>query len=215
VNSAKVQDIDKKRTSKFASSLDSQNSTLTMDDVVRVSNGPNRGKQGGVKHIFRQNIFIYSRQEQDNSGIFVAQARHCSLMGQTPSQSQAAMVAQSPRRQGGPPERGGQGGERRQSGGVQDFRRDPMLQKEVVIRKGPWKGYLGIVQIASDKSFKIALQALNKMISVSRDYVKEKVHAKQENKGPSAGYGYHAQTPLLGNQTPAWSRDGGMTPVHY
>jgi transcription elongation factor SPT5 len=210
VHSAKVQDIDKKRTSKFASSLDSQNNTLTVDDVVRVGNGPNRGKQGGIKHIFRQNIYIYSRQEQDNSGIYVAQARHCSLMGQAASHSQAAMVAQSPRRSG-PMET--KGGDRRASGGVQDFRRDPMLQKEVVIRKGPWKGYLGIVQVASDKSFKIALQALNKMISVSRDFVKEKDSAKQEAKGPAAAYGYHAQTPLLGSQTPAWSRDGGMTPA--
>lgn len=213
VESAKLQDIDRKRTSKFATALDStQENTVSVDDVVKVLNGGNQGKQGPIKHIYRHSIFIYSRQELDNGGIFVAQARHCLLMGQTANHM--GLAARSPKVHGGG-DRDENGANKRDTR-IQNFRRDPWIGLKVFITRGPFKGYHGSVLAATEDKLRVALLALNKNVSILRKWIK----IKDEKVSAGANYGFTAQTPLLGSQTPAYGgatparADGGMTPMH-
>jgi transcription elongation factor len=45
-------------------------------DVVKVIDGPHSGRNGEVKHLFRNFAFLFSRMMMDNGGIFVCKCRH-------------------------------------------------------------------------------------------------------------------------------------------
>ena len=52
-----------------------------MKDVVKVIDGPHSGRQGEIKHVFRNFAFLHSRMMMDNGGIFVCKCRHLVLAG--------------------------------------------------------------------------------------------------------------------------------------
>lgn len=52
-----------------------------MKDIVKVIDGPHSGRQGEIKHVFRNFAFLHSRMMMDNGGIFVCKCRHLVLAG--------------------------------------------------------------------------------------------------------------------------------------
>ena len=47
----------------------------------QVIDGPHSGRQGQIRHLFRNFAFLYSRMMLDNGGIFVCKCRHLELAG--------------------------------------------------------------------------------------------------------------------------------------
>lgn len=89
LTSVRLQDIGRKRTSRFATALDVNQNEIQVDDQVQVIDGNNKNLNGTVKHIFRSNLFLHNPTLMQNSGTFVAMARQCSKKGQSrPKQQQ-------------------------------------------------------------------------------------------------------------------------------
>lgn len=209
VHAVKLQDIDKKRTKNFQSALDSQGNILQFKDVVRVINGPNKGKSGPVKHIHRSDIFLYSRQVLENSGIFVAPSRSCQLVGQPIAQP---MIPASP---GSLAER--DHGNNRGPRNVQqkNHGKDPYIGKQVVITRGQWKGLKGVVSVATDQNYSVTMAAICKKITIPRAHVQLST-ATNESRGYSNDepFLHPSKTPdrSLSGATPS-RFDGGVTPA--
>ena len=55
--------------------------SLQVKDIVKVIDGPHSGRQGEIKHVFRNFAFLHSRMMMDNGGIFVCKCRHLVLAG--------------------------------------------------------------------------------------------------------------------------------------
>ncbi|KAF7131830.1 hypothetical protein RHSIM_Rhsim09G0146800 [Rhododendron simsii] len=51
--------------------------TISINDTVRVSEGPLQGRQGIVKQIFRGTIFLYDENELENSGYICCKSQLC------------------------------------------------------------------------------------------------------------------------------------------
>ena len=49
--------------------------SLQVKDIVKVIDGPHSGRQGEIKHVFRNFAFLHSRMMMDNGGIFVCKCR--------------------------------------------------------------------------------------------------------------------------------------------
>ena len=69
------QAITKKKPNKYAATLDSENKTINVNDIVKVMDGLNSGQQGQVKYIFRHFVFLHSKSYPDNGGYFVCTSK--------------------------------------------------------------------------------------------------------------------------------------------
>ena len=54
---------------------------------MKVIDGPHSGRQGEIKHLFRNFAFLHSRMMMDNGGIFVCKCRHLVLAGASQSKA--------------------------------------------------------------------------------------------------------------------------------
>merc|ERR1719221_1811508 len=73
--------LQKKREKKAAAALDSEQNAIQVKDVVKVIDGPHSGRQGEIRHLFRNYAFLHSRMMMENGGIFVCKCRHLVLAG--------------------------------------------------------------------------------------------------------------------------------------
>ena len=48
---------------------------------IKCNKFPFQGKQGEIRHVYRNFIFIHSREVVENGGLFVCKARHLELAG--------------------------------------------------------------------------------------------------------------------------------------
>ncbi len=81
VIASKPASLQKKRENRNAVALDSEQNPVQKGDVVKVIDGPHSGRQGQIKHLFRNFAFLHSRMMLDNGGIFVCKCRHLVLAG--------------------------------------------------------------------------------------------------------------------------------------
>ena len=58
--------LQKKREKKAAAALDSEQNAIQTKDVVKVIDGPHSGRQGEIRHVFRNFAFLHSRMMMDN-----------------------------------------------------------------------------------------------------------------------------------------------------
>lgn len=98
--------------------------------------------------------------------------------------------------------------------------REVLLQKQVTIMKGPFKGYVGTVTEVNEQMARVELHTKNKHISVSKEHLKELGSGQA---GPSQTYGarqdygggYRTPSQTGGAQTPMHAGySGGQTPMH-
>ncbi|KAK5833047.1 hypothetical protein PVK06_016857 [Gossypium arboreum] len=128
---------------------------VSVKDVVRILEGPCKGKQGPVEHIYKGVVFVYDRHHLENAGFICVKADSCCIVGGSRSNGNRngdsfsrfssfktpPRVPPSPRRfaRGDPPfDSGGRHGGGR--GG-----HDALIGTTVKIRQGPFKGYRGRV----------------------------------------------------------------------
>ncbi|WVY97923.1 hypothetical protein V8G54_030074 [Vigna mungo] len=57
--------------------FDQQNKAILVNDTVRVLDGPSKGKQGIVKHIYRGIVFLHDGNEEENGGYVTCKSNMC------------------------------------------------------------------------------------------------------------------------------------------
>jgi len=230
VVSMKPAALQKKRENKNAVALDSEQNQIQVRDIVKCIDGPHSGRQGEIKHLFRNFAFLHSRMMLDNGGIFVCKCRHLVQAGgggRSKSAGTGTSTAlpgyMSPRLSS--PAHPSQGGNQSQRGGFQRGRgrgrggnmgRDrDMIGKTIKITQGPYKGHIGMVKDATETTARVELHSKCQTISVDRTRI------SVVGGGPSRGGGGHgnvstyARTPLQGpSGTPMYGTPGSRTPMY-
>lgn len=143
---------------KFDLSIDRNGAEIRHDDTVREISGQQR--QARVLHIFRSFIFLHDRSRTENSGVFVA--RNSGLISVAAQQNRANGVTSNTSRPSGssgtmapPPPK--------------SFGRDKYLGKTARIRRGPYKGLLGIVKDANEAEVRLELHGKSKSVNVAKE----------------------------------------------
>ncbi|KAL2324054.1 hypothetical protein Fmac_023112 [Flemingia macrophylla] len=57
--------------------LDQHRKTILVNDTIKVLDGPSKGKQGIVKHIYRGIVFLYDGNEEEHGGYFTCKSNVC------------------------------------------------------------------------------------------------------------------------------------------
>ncbi|KAK3007686.1 hypothetical protein RJ639_013726 [Escallonia herrerae] len=73
----KPRELKKASCDKRFTAVDQHKKIISINDAVRVLEGPLEDRQGIVKQIYRGTIFIHDETDQDNSGYFCSKARVC------------------------------------------------------------------------------------------------------------------------------------------
>lgn len=213
----KHQSVSKKKDTRRAVALDSEQNQIQVRDIVKVIDGPHSGRQGEIKHVYRGFAFLHSRMMLENGGIFVCKTRHLVLAGSTRQSSTPAVAGYSPTspRISSPMHPSGTGGRSPGfgGGGPGGFgrgrgRRDSELIGETVkITHGPYKGHIGIVKDATESTARVELHSKCQTISVDRTRL---AVVGGPNKGGLSSY---SRTPMYGSQTPMYG-SGSRTPMY-
>ncbi|KAK9106284.1 hypothetical protein Syun_022295 [Stephania yunnanensis] len=207
---------------------DRSRNVVSVKDVVRIMEGPCKGKQGPVEHIFRGVLFIIDRHHLEHAGYICAKAQSCVVVGGSRANgdrngnslsSRFSSLRASPFRvppspgrppRGGPPSSGG-----RHRGGRGH---DSLIGSDVKIRLGPYKGYRGRVVDINGQNVRVELQSQMKVVTVNRDQVSDNVQVSAPFRD-TPRYGLGSETPMHPSRTPLHPimtpmRDPGATPIH-
>ncbi|KAG1327069.1 Transcription elongation factor SPT5 [Cocos nucifera] len=206
---------------------DRSNNIVSVKDVVRVVEGPCKGKQGPVEHIHKGILFIYDRHHLEHAGFICAKAQSCIIVGGShgnhdrkgpdPFDSRfgglrSSQFLQSPRRlppRGPPIDFGGRG-----RGGRGH---DSLVNKCIKIKSGPMKGYRGRVKEVTGPLVRVELDSQMKIVTVKREDIADTNTIATPFRESRYGMGsetpmHPSRTPLHPMQTPM--RDPGATPLH-
>ncbi|XP_001844481.2 transcription elongation factor SPT5 [Culex quinquefasciatus] len=230
--------LQKRRENRNTIALDSDQNQIRRRDIVKVMEGPHAGRDGEIKHLYRNLAFLHSRMYTENGGIFVCKTRHLQLAGGNKTQGNALMPMgqfgfMSPRIHSPMHPSGGRGGARGGGrgggrGGANRVSRDKeILGKSIKITGGPYKGAVGIVKDATESTARVELHSSCQTISVDRNHIavvgstpKEgsvSSYIRTPSRTPSGSYGAQtpvysgSKTPLHGSQTPSYDV-GNRTP---
>ncbi|XP_019415217.1 PREDICTED: putative transcription elongation factor SPT5 homolog 1 isoform X2 [Lupinus angustifolius] len=220
----------KSKLDKKISVQDRFKNTVSAKDVVRIVEGPCKGKQGPVEHIYRGILFICDRHHLEHAGFICVKAQSCVVVGGSRSNGDInvtnspgnaysrfaslrtpSRIPQSPSRfsRGGPPihsggrGRGGRG-------------HDGLTGSTVKVRQGPYKGYRGRVIEVKGTSVRVELESQMKVVTVDRNHISDNVAVTPYRE---SRYGMGSETPMHPSRTPLHPymtpmRDPGATPIH-
>ncbi|XP_057533814.1 putative transcription elongation factor SPT5 homolog 1 [Amaranthus tricolor] len=203
---------------------DRSKNPISVKDVVRVLEGPCKGKQGPVEHIFRGILFIYDRHHLEHAGFICAKSQSCLVVGgsrgnrekmgdplsylRTPQripQSPGRLPPRGPQSDFGGRQRGGRG-------------HDSLIGTTVKIRLGPYKGYRGRVKDIKGTTVRVELESQMKEVTVDRSHISDNVTVTTPYRETSR-YGMGSETPMHPSRTPMHPymtpmRDARATPIH-
>lgn len=212
--------LQKRRENRNTMGLDLDHNQIRRRDIVKVLEGPHAGRDGEIKHLFRNLAFLHSRMYTENGGIFVCKTRHLKLAGgnKNTTNGMSSMGAggfmspriQSPKHPSGGG-RGGRGGMRGRGGGMRVSRDREILGKSIKITCGWYKGAVGIVKDATESTARVELHSSCQTISVDRNHITV-VGAPTKDGGVTNYARTPIRTPAYGSQTPVYS--GSKTPLH-
>ncbi|KAG7032847.1 putative transcription elongation factor SPT5-like 1 [Cucurbita argyrosperma subsp. argyrosperma] len=243
VDIVKLREI-KSKIDKKISVQDRHNNTISAKDIVRILEGPCKGKQGPVEHIYRGVLFIYDRHHLEHAGFICVKSHSCVVVGGSRtngnrngnSYSRLAGLGapprfpQSPKRfsRGGPPN--DSGGRHRGGRG----HHDGLVGSTVKVRQGPYKGYRGRVVEIKGQLVRVELESQMKVVTgigifsintiilvlfaVDRNFISDNVAVSTPYRDTSR-YGMGSETPMHPSRTPLHPymtpmRDMGTTPSH-
>lgn len=144
-----------------AVATDRNGAEIRHGDTVREVYGEQRN--GVILHIYRSFLFLHNKAQAENSGIIVVRTTNVvtvSAKGGRPTGPDLSKMNPTLMKNGAgggsmpPPRR---------------FGRDRMLDKTVLVRKGPFKGLVGIVKDATDEQARVELHSKNKLVTVPKD----------------------------------------------
>jgi len=229
VVSMKPASLQRKKAHKDVKALDSEQNQIQCKDIVKCIDGPHSGRQGEIKHLYRNFAFLHSRMMLDNGGIFVCKCRHLCLAGgggkvssnagiptagglpgfMSPRLTSPAHPSQSGNRGGGGGGfRGGRGRGRGRGGGHVGRDRD-LIGTTIKITQGPYKGHIGIVKDATEATARVELHSKCQTISVDRSRI---MPAASGGSGSASSYN---KTPMhSASGTPMYATPGSRTPMY-
>lgn len=222
--------LDKRR---HAVATDRDGSEIRNDDTVKEYGGEQ--KQGRILHIHRNFLFVQSRHQSENSGVFVVRNTNVTTIaakGGRVTNAGPDLSKMNPALQ-----RNGANGSSSMPP-PRTFGRDKLIGKTVIIRKGPYKSLLGMVKDATDLSAQVELYARSSTVTVPKDslVIKDPVSGKTIEpgkygtsrgldhpagrdsygatpSGPSDPWGGRTPATAYGGRTPAWGmQSGSRTP---
>ncbi|EGO55155.1 hypothetical protein NEUTE1DRAFT_85268 [Neurospora tetrasperma FGSC 2508] len=213
---------------KFAVAADRNGSEIRLDDVVREYGGQQR--QGKIIHIHRSYIFLHTTTTNENAGVFVTRANSVTTVaakgGRNTATAGPDLSAMNPALKRNPAASG------KQMPAPRTFGPDRAINQTVVIRRGGYKGLLGIVKDTTDTHARVELHSRGKIITIPKADLsfKDKVTGKtidiNQRGGSRGGFGgggrgggeFGSRTPMASggsDRTPAWgsSRSTARTPA--
>lgn len=231
VRICRLPDLKRKINNRRATAIDGARNEVSVGDIAEILEGPLRQKSGTVKHIMRGFLFIQSKQLTENGGFVAVHARQTKVRGgkhvpgshgnllTTPSRALAtpsygANVLASPAHHGAAAGGGAAGGG---YAGRTSTQQDRLLEgREVVIKKGPYRGMSGKIKNATGSHVRVELQAQMKTVTVSREHLSMADGGVQAQRPASMGMGMGMGMAAPGGRTPAhWSGGVTATPGHY
>ncbi|XP_042514396.1 putative transcription elongation factor SPT5 homolog 1 [Macadamia integrifolia] len=216
----------KSKIERKSNAQDRSKNTVSVKDVVKIVEGPCKGKQGPVEHIYRGILFIYDRHHLEHAGYICTKSQSCVVVGGSRATGDkngdylarfsglraSPHVTQSPRRppRGPPVDSGG-----RHRGGRGH---DSLVGSTIKIRLGPFKGYRGRVVDVKGQSVRIELDSQMKVVTVNRNQISDAATVATPFRETSR-YGMGSETPMHPSRTPLHPymtpmRDPGATPIH-
>ncbi|KAL8934424.1 MAG: hypothetical protein Q9211_005232 [Gyalolechia sp. 1 TL-2023] len=209
-----------------AVATDRNGSEIRIDDTVREVGG--QQKRGVILHIYRSFLFLHNREQTEDSGISVVRASNVATIAAKGGRVAQANVGPDLSKMNPATQRNGANG----NGAMpppKSFGRDRALGQTVTIRKGPYKGLLGIVRDTTDTEARVELHTKGKTITVAKDTLGFKDSMTGQNidyqrfagsrgRGDGGRGGFGGATPARdaawsSNRTPMAMPPGGRTPA--
>ncbi|KAL8826040.1 MAG: hypothetical protein Q9170_007562 [Blastenia crenularia] len=209
-----------------AVATDRNGSEIRIDDTVREVGGEQ--KRGVILHVYRSFLFLHNREQTENSGISVVRASNVATIAAKGGRVAQANAGPDLAKMNPAMQRNGANG----NGAMpppKSFGRDRAQGQTVTIRKGPYKGLLGIVKDTTDTEARVELHTKGKTITVAKDTLGFKDSMTGQNidyqrftgsrgRGDGGRGGFGGATPA---RDPAWSSSrtpvaiaqGGRTPA--
>jgi len=205
---------------KNAVATDRNGAEIKMDDAVKEYGGESRS--GKILHIHRSYLFLKSSEMTENAGVFVTRTTNVSSVSAkggritSTASSSPDLSSMNPALKLHPKSNG-------EMLPPKSFGRDRSIGQTVTIRKGPYKGLLGIVKDTTDTNARIELHTKSKIVTVPKDCLgfKDKYGGAVADPngfrgGPGGNRGGAASRGRggFGGATPAaWDAAGGRTPM--
>ena len=193
---------------------DRSGSEIRIDDVVREYG--NQQRRGKILHIHHGYVFLHSHDVNRDSGVFVLRASNVNTVaakgGRISAPSGPDLSAMNPAMKRMP---NGPDGQMGPPPVPKVFGRDKALGQTVVIRKGVYKGLLGIVKDTTDTQARVELHTKSKTVTVPKEHLSYKdkntgagidISSRGPRGPPGGGYGGG------GGRVPDW-QGGSRTPV--
>lgn len=195
---------------KQAVAADRNSSEIRLDDVVKEVSGQQR--QGKIIHIHRSYIFLHTFETTTNAGVFVTKA---SLVNTVAAKGGRVSGPGGPDlNQINPALKRQNGVDNNRQAPQKSFGRDKAIDMTVVIKRGSYKGLLGIVKDTTETHARVELHTKSKIVTVQKEFLayKDKVtgatiELNGRGRGPPGG-----GMPRGGNDRPSW-QSGARTPM--
>ena len=203
--------IANKLTKKNTVAADRSGSEIRLGDVVKEYGGQQR--RGKILHIWHGYVFLHTHDNNENSGVFVTRAASVNTVAAKGGRVNAPvgpdLTAMNPALKRNP--NGNDPGKMLPPPKV--FGRDKAIGQTVIIRRGGYKGLLGIVKDTTDASARVELHSKNKTITVPKDHLS----FKDRHTGAKIDINSRGPRPYGGSQAsdrrvPDW-QSGGRTPA--
>ena len=135
------------------------------DDPIKEYGGDQR--QGKVLHVYRNFIFILSRQQTENAGVFVLPRGGVQSVASRNKAQAPDLSKMNPAMQ----RNGAHGSSGPQMGPPKMMGRDRLIGKTVTVKRGVYKTLLGIVKDTTDKDARVELHTKGKIITLPKDHL--------------------------------------------
>ncbi|KAK3937203.1 hypothetical protein QBC46DRAFT_12982 [Diplogelasinospora grovesii] len=150
---------------KTAVAADRNGSEIRGEDVVKEYGGQQR--QGKIIHIHRSFVFLHSNTMKENAGVFVTRANNVATI--------AAKGGRINNTTAGPDLNAMNPALKRNPAGANNmqapkttFGPDRAIHQTVKVKKGPYKGLLGIVKDATESHARVELHTKSKIVTVAK-----------------------------------------------
>ncbi|KQK05519.1 protein RNA-directed DNA methylation 3 isoform X2 [Brachypodium distachyon] len=204
------QDIKKGCVDKMFTAVDHQKKIISINDTVKVLEGPAQGKQGVVKHLYMGILFIHNDSESENNGFFCAQCGSCENIKKrrelaSSEDNPISMFSDSPFMPSEQTEQ--RNNDRPYRAREQLFSIGEMLR----IRKGPMKGYLCRVVRIFRNDVTVKLDSLLKIVTVQAEFLSVPTKRGDNSSSAAAGPFGTQDTSFFGSEAEKTSWNNGLT----
>ncbi|KEY65701.1 hypothetical protein S7711_07528 [Stachybotrys chartarum IBT 7711] len=214
---------------KQAVAADRNGSEIRLDDVVKEYTGLMR--QGKIIHIHRSYLFLHTNDSNENAGVFVTKANIVNTIAAKGGRVTTASAGPDLNAMNPALKIHKNGAENKSGQPIKTFGRDRAINQTVIIKKGSYKGLLGIVKDTTDTHARVELHTKSKTITVAKECLSFKdktsgatIDINGRGRGGSgtpsrSGFGDRpgwqaSRTPMGAggsDRVPAW---GSQTPAH-